>query len=97
MFFNLKGTCPGRSPSGTMVPGQEVDLEEVRFFGSCGWSGLCHVSTQQLQVAGLCGESQGRGPSLARKTLPLRGCERWGAGKARAPSVWTRGGPRAPG
>lgn len=41
--------------------------------------------------AGLCAESQGRGLSLARKILPIKGHEAWGTGhpKPGVPLQWS--------
>lgn len=94
----------GHSPRAVeiMVPGQTLDLEEVGYRGFQREGGLWPGVTQH-PGAGLCGESQGRGPSMARKTLPVWRCEALSQDqsrvmsvvKARGPSagVWTGGGP----
>lgn len=47
-----------------------VDLEEMRSCGFLQGEGRCPVPMQQPQGAGLCGESQGQGPRLARRPCP---------------------------
>lgn len=75
-----------------MAPGLGLDLEEV---GSCGCWGACPLfSCSTPRVAGLCGETQGQAPSLATKTLHVRGCEASGVEHTRVMSkVKARGLP----
>lgn len=73
-----------------MVPGQELDLEEAAPVGPSGKEGCVPVSHSALGQDSV-GESQGRGPSPARKTLPIWRCEALGQEQSRVRSVPLQG------